>query len=329
MHIAELDFSPLFENIHDEAMQPWLQRLPQQLQHALVEKHHGDWQRWQQAVAGLPDIQPSSIDLTSAAIRLGEAGDINEHTREQLKQQLMQLSPWRKGPYEFFGVDVDCEWRSDWKWDRIKNHIEPLTGRKVLDVGGGNAYHSWRMRGCGADWVINLDPSRLFFMQYQAVTRYTDNKQVYMLPLGIDDVPRKLHAFDSVFSMGVLYHRRSPIDHILHLKECLRPGGQLILETLVIEGDAQQVLLPENRYAQMNNVWFIPSTQMLDRWLARTGFKNIQLVDVSATTVQEQRATEWMQFQSLADFLDPVDKRYTIEGYPAPVRAVMTATNPE
>lgn len=328
MHIAELDFSPLFDTINDDAMQPWLRKLPGQLHHVLVEKHHGDWQRWQQAVNALPDISPSSIDLNSPAIRIGQSSDVDDTTRSQLHEQLMKLSPWRKGPYEFFGIDVDCEWRSDWKWDRIENHIEPLAGRKVLDVGGGNGYHSWRMRGMGAEWVINLDPSRLFFMQYRAVSKYIGNEQVFMLPLGIDEVPRRLHAFDSVFSMGVLYHRRSPIDHILHLKECLRPGGQLILETLVIDGDAQQLLLPEDRYAQMNNVWFIPSTQMLDRWLARAGFKDIRLVDVSTTTVEEQRATDWMQFQSLTDFLNPMDRRYTVEGYPAPIRAVMTAIKP-
>jgi hypothetical protein len=28
-------------------------------------------------------------------------------------------------------------------------------------------------------------------------------------------------------------------------------------------------------------------------------------VDVSVTTVEEQRGTEWMKYQSLSDFLDP------------------------
>jgi len=51
----------------------------------------------------------------------------------------------------------------------------------------------------------------------------------------------------------------------------------------------------------------------------------VRLVDVAATTTQEQRRTPWMRFESLADFLDPADPRLTREGYPAPLRAVFMA----
>ncbi|PMC22346.1 tRNA 5-methoxyuridine(34)/uridine 5-oxyacetic acid(34) synthase CmoB, partial [Klebsiella aerogenes] len=44
--------------------------------------------------------------------------------------------------------------------------------------------------------------------------------------------------------MGVLYHRRSPLDHLWQLKDQLAPGGELVLETLVIEGDENTVLVP-------------------------------------------------------------------------------------
>lgn len=323
-----MNFNDLYQAVADDAMQPWLELLPQQLHYALHEKQHGDLKRWQQAVAALPDITPSSSDINQGCVRAGEPGDVDDETREKIKQQLMLLSPWRKGPYEFFGVQVDTEWHSDWKWDRIKDYIQPLNGRRVLDVGGGNGYHGWRMAGAGAKLVINVDPSKLFLMQYQAMRGYLGDRGVYQLPLGIDDIPRKLQAFDTVFSMGVLYHRRSPIDHILHLRECLRPGGQLVLETLVIEGDENTVLVPDDRYAQMNNVWFIPSCNMLRRWLNRAGMKDVHVVDVSVTTTEEQRSTEWMQYQSLSDFLNPLNPGQTIEGYPAPTRAVLIATNP-
>jgi len=324
-----IDFETLYQAMTSENLQPWLQVLPQQINHILYEKKHGDLQRWQQALSGLPVVTPSSCDLDSGRVRVGESADVDAATQDIIKQQLMQLSPWRKGPYELFGVHVDTEWRSDWKWDRIKDHIQPLTGRTVLDVGGGNGYHCWRMAAAGAKLVINVDPSKLFLMQYQALRHYLGDRGVYVLPLGIDDVPRKLKAFDSVFSMGVLYHRRSPMDHILHLRECLRAGGQLILETLVVEGDENTVLMPEDRYAQMNNVWFIPSCAMLHRWLRRAGLKDIHIVDVSETSTAEQRSTEWMQFQSLSDFLNPVNPKQTVEGYPAPRRAVITAISPD
>ena len=138
-------------------------------------------------------------------------------------------------------------------------------------------------------------------------------------------MPANLEGFDTVFSMGVFYHRRSPIEHLLALKDCLVKGGELVLETLVIEGDVNQVLVPEDRYAQMRNVWFLPSIAALERWLRRAGFSDVRCVDVSITTVEEQRATEWMKFQSLSDYLDPNDASKTIEGLPAPMRAVIVA----
>ena len=140
-------------------------------------------------------------------------------------------------------------------------------------------------------------------------------------------VPR-LNAFDIAVSMGVLYHRTSPIDHLQMLRESLRRGGQLVLETLIIESNDPVVLVPEGRYAKMRNVWFIPSLSMLTLWLQRTGFRDIKVIDVTPTTSEEQRRTQWMTFESLEDFLNPNDSAQTAEGYPAPIRASVTARLP-
>jgi len=165
-------------------------------------------------------------------------------------------------------------------------------------------------------------------MQFQAMQHFLGGENIFVLPLGIEAVPGNLRAFDSVFSMGVFYHRRSPMDHLFQLKGCLKPGGELVLETLVIVGDEHQVLMPKDRYAQMRNVWFIPSSAAMMGWLKRCGFKNIKLVDETPTRLQEQRATDWMTFHSLENFLDPDDTSKTVEGYPAPLRAIFTAEAP-
>jgi len=162
-------------------------------------------------------------------------------------------------------------------------------------------------------------------MQYQVMQHYIQSDKLIVLPLGIDDVPAKLEAFDTVFSMGVLYHRRSPLDHILQLKDCLVSGGELVLETLVIDGDENDVLVPEDRFARMGNVWFIPSPDMLVRWCERCGLKNIRVVDINQTSTEEQRSTDWMTHHSLSEFLDPDDTNKSIEGYPAPKRAILIA----
>jgi len=308
---------------------PWAERLPAQLAAALDPRRHGHLQEWQALIASLPDAVPASVDLNRDLVRIGAASDLNGAARGRLVDALHALEPWRKGPFELFGVHIDAEWRSDWKWARLAPHIAPLAGRTVLDVGCGNGYYALRMVGAGARLVIGIDPTLRYVMQFQALRRYLGQVPVHVWPLGIDDVPPALRAFDTVFSMGVLYHRRAPLDHLLAVRDALRPGGELVLETLVLPDDGPDVLVPEDRYACMRNVWFIPSVAMLERWLRRCGYVQVRTVDVSPTTAAEQRRTPWMTFHSLEDFLDPQDPARTVEGYPAPRRAVVLARTPD
>ncbi|MAX56431.1 MAG: tRNA 5-methoxyuridine(34)/uridine 5-oxyacetic acid(34) synthase CmoB [Alcanivoracaceae bacterium] len=290
----------------------------------LIDKPHGDLSRWMAALQALPP-GPAFHQLGADTLTLGESG---EHPLEGVKAALEGLIPWRKGPFNFFGVQVETEWRSDWKWQRVAPHLSPLDGRRVLDVGCGSGYHCWRMAAEGASQVVGIDPTILFLVQYLAVKRYAPEVPVWFLPLRMEELPAEQQNFDTVFSMGVLYHRRSPLDHILELKGALFPGGELVLETLVVEGDERTVLMPEDRYAVMRNVFFLPSVAMLTRWLERCGFTDVRCVDEAVTTVEEQHATPWMRFQSLPDFLDPDDPTRTREGYPAPRRAVLLARKP-
>ena len=293
-------------------------------QERLVDRPHGDLPRWLAALDALP-AGPAECALDQNTLTIGGAG---EQDPEVVKQALQGLIPWRKGPFEFFGVLVETEWRSDWKWQRVAPHLSPLAGRRILDVGCGSGYHCWRMAAAGASAVVGIDPTILFLVQYLAVRRFAPELPVWFLPLRMEELPAEGGQFDTVFSMGVLYHRRSPLDHLLELKGALCAGGELVLETLVVEGDERTVLMPEDRYAVMRNVFFLPSVAMLIRWLERCGFVDVRCVDESNTTMQEQRSTDWMRFQSLPDFLDPDDHSLTREGYPAPRRAVLVARKP-
>lgn len=306
----------------------WSDNLPDQIAKGLDEARYGDLPRWKKTLQQLPSWPVSSVKLNESAIHISSQAPISDEQLSHFKDLLKELHPWRKGPFNFFGVHIDTEWRSDWKWDRLIGRISPLQNRKVLDIGCGSGYHCWRMRGMGADLVIGIDPTPLFICQFFAAQFYIQDPRVAVLPLGIEQLPKKLKFFDTVFSMGVLYHRRSPIDHLMELRETLIPGGELVLETLVVDGDENTVLVPRGRYARMGNVWFIPSCAMLRSWLSKLGFTDIELLDVTTTTTEEQRSTQWMNFHSLQQFLDPDDHSKTIEGYPAPKRATMRATSP-
>jgi tRNA (mo5U34)-methyltransferase len=315
----------VYETLSNIKADAWSTVLPEQLERAFDGSKHGDLADWFSIIEDLPDVTAPCRQLDSDAIQIGCPEDLTSLEQQQLEQNLRSLHPWRKGPYNLFGIHMETEWRSDWKWNRLKDHIAPLKHRTVLDIGCGNGYHCWRMLGAGAKAVIGVDPMLLNVMQFLAIKKLHGDAPIHVLPLGIEHIPAGLKAFDTVFSMGVLYHRRSPIDHLMELRDVLQSGGELVLETLVIDGKLGEMLLPEDRYARMRNVWFLPSCAMLESWLRRCGFKNIRLVDVTTTRTEEQRSTDWMRFHSLKDFLDPENPHLTTEGLPAPKRAIFLA----
>ena len=317
-----MSWDVLFRYLRANGMKAWCDQLESESSGWLVG--HGDYRRWSAALDSLPAIGQTVPVLDQPAVTIN--GQCDDPVR--LRHALEGLRPWRKGPFELAGVYIDTEWRSDLKWDRVEPHLQSLAGRRILDIGCGNGYHCWRMLAQDPALVLGIEPSVLFNLQFRALQKYLQRSEINLLPIGVEDIPADLEWFDSVFSMGVLYHRKSPVDHLLQLKGFLRPGGELCLETLVIEGGPGRVLLPEHRYARMRNVWFIPSAAELEVWLRRCGFEQVRLVDESVTGIDEQRATEWMQFESLAQALDPEDKNLTVEGLPAPRRAVMLASKP-
>lgn len=319
-----INYQPFLSYLLNSPLATWAETLPAQIADGLCVKRYGDLPTWVNALASLPNCKSSKNDFLNK-VEIGIPGDCDELTLSNLQAALEILIPWRKGPYWIHGIHIDTEWRSDWKWDRVVPHLEPLKDRLILDVGCGNGYHCWRMLGAGAKRVIGIDPSPRFVIQFHAIKHLAGDYPIDVLPVGIEELPPKLQAFDTVFSMGVFYHRKSPMDHLRELKEALRPGGQLVLETLVIEGKLGDVLVPEGRYAMMNNVWFLPSCETMLCWLRKMGYKNPRVVDMAKTTSEEQRSTKWMKFHSLPEFLDQQNNNLTAEGHPAPIRAVFVA----
>ena len=318
-----ISFNKFYQHIANNRLSHWLNTLPLQLSEWQQQHLHGEFAQWQKTLEALPQTDISEVNINTC-VSAGTRADISDGQYKRIENLLKKFKPWRKGPYHIHGLHIDTEWRSDFKWDRLVPHISDLTNRYVLDIGCGSGYHLWRMRGAGAKFVVGIDPTQLFLTQFQAIQHFIQDDQVNLLPLGVEQLP-ELNAFDTVFAMGVLYHRRSPIDFLYQLKSQLSQGGELVLETLVVDGDENTVLMPQDRYAKMRNVWFLPSCAAMCLWLKRCGFKNINVVNIDITAHDEQRKTDWIDTESLQDFLDPNDNSKTIEGYPAPQRAIFIA----
>lgn len=280
---------------------------------------------YEAALEQLPAVAPARTSLDRDRVGIGAAGVLSEDQTGRLLEAMETLIPWRKGPFDIFGHALDTEWASNLKWNRLKDHIHPLHDRRVLDIGSSSGYYLWRMAAQQPRLALGIEPYLTYFAQYLFLQHFIRHPQIFSLPLKLEQLPELRAAFDTLFCMGILYHTRDPLDMLARMRRLLASGGELILETLVIEGPEDYTLCPRGRYAKMANVWFIPSVEVLTHWLKRCGFGHIRCIDITATTSEEQRRTQWMPFESLEDFLSPEDPTQTIEGYPAPLRTVLLA----
>ncbi|SDU21079.1 tRNA 5-methoxyuridine(34)/uridine 5-oxyacetic acid(34) synthase CmoB [Desulfobacula phenolica] len=293
---------------------------------AFLDHAKGNFLKFKQIVDALPDFRPSIIDLENQAVTIGDSSDLTPDQYHLLNNSVEQLCPWRKGPFSLFGIKIDSEWQSWMKWERLKPHIGSLKGRRIMDIGSSNGYYMFKMAAQNPLMVLGVEPQSTFYFQYLIIQKFLRQKNVFCLPVTHDQLPKTDNYFDTVFCMGVLYHRKSPVQMLKDICDSMRPGGELVLENLVIESKQNLCLFPKDRYAKMRNIFFIPDLLAMESWLLRAGFTNIRCVDITKTCGQEQRKTRWIQTESLKDFLDPDDPDKTIEGYPAPVRAIFLAT---
>lgn len=290
----------------------------QYLKSALIQQiPHGDFRRWYEDIQTI-HAYPKKIQLNQPII-LAQG----ETDTDALKALLENLKPWRKGHFSLFDIDLDSEWRSELKYQRLRDLKLDWHGLDVLDVGCGNGYYLMRMLGDGVRSVIGIDPSWHYFAQYLLLKRLLLCQNCAYFPITLDDYGFS-GLFDLTLSMGVFYHRRDPLGHLVQLRQTLKPKGKLVLETLTVAGDEHTVLLPSDRYAGMKNVYFLPSALWLEKALRRCGLKVLHISEPVLTTSNEQRKTQWIDTHSLADFLN-AEQTATIENLPLPQRQMFVA----
>ena len=288
-----------------------------------VWKNVEPWHTKIQELSRLINIDDLSIDYGDW-FSVGKKEDLTQEELELVRQTAKILIPWRKGPFNLFGIEIDSEWQSNIKYNLIRPHFD-LKDKIVADIGCNNGYYMFRMLEDKPKKLIGFDPAPLTLHQFEFVNHFVKSDIIYEM-LGVEHLEFYNHKFDFIFMLGVLYHRADPVGTLKSLARGLNSKGEILIDTFMIDGDEEICLTPNKRYSKIPNIYFIPTIPALTNWLTRAGFENIEVIAVTTTTSEEQRKTSWSFDQSLEDFLDEDDKTKTVEGYPAPKRVYMKAS---
>lgn len=270
-------------------------------------------------------LRASSLDLDGDVVRIGVEQDITPEERQRVYQVLRGFMPWRKGPFQVFGIDIDAEWQSFRKWDRLQSVLPDLSGKIIADVGCNNGYYMFRMAHHKPLAVIGFEPYHHHYFTFRTVNSFAGLTNLHLELLGVEHMPLFTESFDVVFLMGVIYHRISPVEMLKDVWKSMKPGGTLILESQAIPGDDPVALFPAERYAKVPGTYFVPTAACVKNWLTRTGFQDVEIFCSHPMSREEQRRTDWMTFESFDDFIDPNNPMLTVEGYPAPLRVFLKA----
>lgn len=273
----------------------------------------------------LQKFKAAYTNYNQDTVTIGSADEVTAEQQAQIREALRSFMPWRKGPFSVFGIDIDAEWRSERKWQRLEEHLPPLEGKVIADIGCNNGYYMFRMAEHNPAFILGLEPSVQHYYCYKALSSMAGLNNTEIDLLGVEHLDHFENCFDVLFLMGIIYHRPSPIDTLKSILTSLKPGGTLILETQGIPGEQPYALFPDKTYAKVPGTYFVPTESCLVNWINKAGFKDIDLFSSQPMSSQEQRPTEWMEFESYQNFIDPSDPSLTVEGYPAPHRFIVKA----
>ena len=274
------------------------------------------------AIDSIPEPIVESYSLNDA-IEINLDKEYSKENLRKIEKVAKTMLPWRKGPFKIDSLFIDTEWRSYIKYSIIEPHFN-LKDKIVGDIGCNNGYYLFKMLSHKPKKLVGFDPSAITFMQFEFINKFIKSDIKYEL-LGIEHVEHYEHKFDTLFCLGVLYHRSDPIGSLKSLHKALNKNGELILDTFMIDGEEDICLTPKERYSKIPNIYFIPTVNALKNWCLRAGFKEVEVIAIKKTELEEQRKTDWINSQSLDEFLDPQNPELTVEGYPAPKRVYIKA----
>lgn len=281
--------------------------------------------RFRELFEAVNQLRAAHLDLSGDVVEIGRKTEISSSDHSLVYRVLRALMPWRKGPFSIFDIDIDSEWRSNRKWRRVMPVLPDLKDKIIADIGASNGYYMFRMAQQQPALVLGFEPYLQHYFTFRILNRFAGCDNLRMEPLGVESINLFTNSFDIIFLMGIIYHRSAPIDMLRDLKKALKPGGTLIVESQAIPGNDPVALFPAGRYAKVPGTYFVPTASCLTNWLTRAGFKEVELFFSHKMDSSEQRRTDWMVFESYADFIDSANPELTVEGYPAPLRVFIKA----
>ena len=194
-------------------------------------------------------LRASWCDFAGDIVQIGRPCDISHEDRGQVYKVLRSFMPWRKGPFRVFGIDVDAEWRSERKWNRLLPEMPDLENKIVADIGCNNGYYMFRAAHHQPKLVLGFEPFVQHYYTFRTLNGFADRKNLEIDLLGVEDTPLFPECFDVIFLLGIIYHRPSPIETLRDIQNALKPGGTLLLEAQAIPGEEPVALFPEKTYA--------------------------------------------------------------------------------
>lgn len=309
----------------------YIDRLPQTLhtdsllqelekKHLWVNQNKKGFLRYREPFLILDRFSAQYVSCDDDVVTIGRPDELEQQQRSIIFENLKAFMPWRKGPFSVFGTSIDAEWRSERKWQRVLPRLPDLHNKVIADIGCNNGYYMFRMAQYSPQFVLGFEPSVQHYYCFKALNSMAGFTNLEIDLLGVEHISLFPDTFDVIFLMGVIYHRSSPLKVLHDILTALKPGGTLLVESQAIPGNEPYALFPEKTYAKAPGTYFVPTGSCLINWMKRAGYSNTELFYSHPMSSDEQRKTEWMVFESYADYLDTNDPTKTIEGYPAPCR---------
>jgi SAM-dependent methyltransferase len=164
----------------------------------------------------------------------------------------------RFGPFTKEGVMKDNFLHIAGHWDAWGWWPQDMQGLRVADIGCLTGGLTMLVAHRGAEEVLAVDQIPEHLDQCSYLSEVFGLKNVRTLTASLYDLPQMdVGKFDVVILSGVLYHLSDMLVGILVMRELLKVGGTLLMETAAV-GDDEHSYADFGRFAI--GMWWRPST---------------------------------------------------------------------